>query len=75
MREQAGFTSETVAIQEVFAERLAGVMAEPAVCPRAVSCGQEVLAHDIALLLSSWGRRSEGWVHGFANEISGLVLV
>jgi hypothetical protein len=56
------------------AERLASIVAKPAVCSCAMPCGQKVLAHYIALLLANWCRGSKGRGHGLSNEIVGVVM-
>ena len=56
------------------AKRFTGVMAEPAVGPSTMSSGEKVLAYDIALLLTRGCTGSEGWAHGLADDVAGLLL-
>jgi hypothetical protein len=56
------------------AQRLASIVAKPAVCSCAMSGRQKVLAHYIALLLAGRCRGSKSGGHGLSNEIVGVVM-
>ena len=60
----------TVETSNVLAQRLGSVMAESTVGPSTVARGQEVLAHDVALLLSNRGGGSVCWAHRLPNQVA-----
>lgn len=53
--------------EDSLAECLGGIVAEPAIGPGTVSCRQEVLAYDVALLLANRRGWPEGWTHRLPN--------